>query len=47
MTTTAFTPGLWENAGLRYAYSWRFEGLPTFRQEADCIINSPDPAAAR
>ena len=44
MTAITFAPGLWENAGLRYAYSWRFEGFPTFRQEADCIINSSDPA---
>ena len=37
----SFAPGGWENAGLEYAYSWRFEALPVFRQEADCIRNSP------
>lgn len=38
--TISFVPGGWENAGLTYAYSWRFPALPLFRQEADCIANS-------
>ncbi len=40
MTTISFVPGGWENAGLSYAYSWRFQELPVFRQEPDCIANS-------
>ena len=36
----SFAPGAWENLGLQYAYSWRFEALPLFRQEKDCIVNS-------
>lgn len=43
MQKITFTPGSWENAGLRYAYSWRFPQLPVFRQEADCIVNSKAP----
>lgn len=43
MTKLVFTPGSWEDAGLVYGYSWRFPELPTFRQEADCIINSEAP----
>ena len=39
MTRVTFGPGEWENAGLTYAYSRRFESLPLFRQEADCIVN--------
>ena len=43
MTKISFTPGSWENAGLNYAYSWRFPELPTFVQEPDCIVNSEAP----
>ena len=39
----SFKPGKWENSGLEYAYSWRFERFPRFRQEADCIENNPIP----
>ncbi len=39
----SFKPGEWENSGLEYAYSWRFERFPRFRQEADCIENNPIP----
>lgn len=45
----SFTPGAWEDAGLVYAYSWRFEGLPVFCQDADCIRNGAvgqDPGMA-
>ena len=38
-----FTPGAWEDKNLQYAYSWRFERFPQFRQEADCIENNPIP----
>lgn len=43
MKKITFTPGSWENAGLKYAYSWRFRELPVFRQEEDCIVNSEAP----
>ena len=36
----SFAEGAWENAGMTYAYSWRFPDLPRFRQEKDCIVNS-------
>ena len=41
MKTVRFFPGAWEDAGLTYAYSWRFPQLPRFRQEEDSIANSP------
>ena len=40
MKQITFTPGNWEQEGLELAYSWRFEELPEFVQEADCIRNS-------
>ena len=43
MKKIVFAPGEWENAGLTYAYSWRFNSLPVFRQESDCIVNSRIP----
>lgn len=43
MKKITFTPGNWENAGLQYAYSWRFPQLPVFRQEEDCIVNNEAP----
>ena len=36
----SFAKGAWENAGMTYAYSWRFPDLPRFRQEADCVVNT-------
>lgn len=46
-TQIPFTPGTWEDAGLIYAYSWRFPELPIFRQEADCIVNSEAPGTSQ
>ena len=43
MKKIVFTPGGWENAGLTHCYSWRFDALPVFRGEPDCILNGRTP----
>ena len=39
-----FTPGNWEKK-IEYAYSARFDVMPKFTQEADCIKNEPNTDA--
>lgn len=39
-----FTPGNWEDK-INYAYSARFDVMPKFTQEVDCIKNEPNDGA--
>lgn len=41
----SFVPNAWENSGLVYAYSYRFEETPVFLQRRDCIENRKNEGA--
>ena len=45
MQKIEFTKGKWENSPFTYAYSFRFDQVPQFVQEPDCVVNCKNETA--